>query len=109
MKHLPFFIVLAMIAGFIAGLFAQKIIKDPAVLQTENPFFKVYDYGEILYPSYACGDTMIVTNAQQLTEDMGLINGTDQEIDSLIHLWAVPYHKNSGLQPVNFEQVRYND
>jgi hypothetical protein len=101
MKHLPFFIVLAMIAGFITGVFCQR---DKLKENFKAP--GVYNYGEILYPSYACNDTMIVTNAEQLTEAMELIEGTDGEIDSIIHLYAAPYHINYGLQPINFEQVR---
>ena len=49
-----------------------------------------YKAGDILYPSYACPDTLIVVNAIGLNKGMGLIeqgiiDATDWDIDSVLH------------------------
>jgi hypothetical protein len=42
--------------------------------------------GEILLPDYACSDTLIVIDAAGLNKGMALIDGTDGEIDSVLHI-----------------------
>ena len=96
---LPLFIALS-----IVGIFGKKADKQPVSVE----YFKD---GQILLPDYACPDTLIVTNADQLNEGMalieqGIIDATDDQIDSVLHSAAVLYTANSGLQPVNFEQIR---
>jgi hypothetical protein len=50
-----------------------------------------YKNGDVLLPSYACVDTLIVLDADGLNADMalieqGVIDGTDSDIDSILHI-----------------------
>lgn len=69
----------------------------------------LFHTGEILYPDYACpNDTLIVVDGRKLTEEMNNmldnpLMGSDIDIDSVLHQSCVEYHKNSGLQPINFD------
>jgi len=76
-----------------------------------NVEYTCYHSGQLIYPSYACSDTLIVTDGEAMTKNIAdLIKntelGTDSDIDSVLHLAAVPYYKNSGLQPINFDSIQ---
>lgn len=49
--------------------------------------------GQILFPDYACSDTLIVNDAEGLNYAMGfieqgIIDGTDGDIDSILHTYC---------------------
>jgi len=65
--------------------------------------------GQILPPSYACPDSLIVTDFRGLNRgiayiEQGILDAGDYQIDSVFHTFCAPYTANSGLQPINFEQ-----
>lgn len=84
MKKWP--IHLAFLAICIGGLFyacLQDKTKEPVPVE----YFKV---GQILFPDYVCPDTLIVVDADGLNKGMGaieqgIIDGTDGDIDSILH------------------------
>ena len=59
-------------------------------------YVEYYKQGEILYPDYACPDTMIVIDAVGLNTAFGYVEqdiswGSDADIDSLIHIYCKHY------------------
>ena len=106
-------LVLSCILAFIIGgaIIGYVIGYTVANQKQENKFtvnsFVRYKTGQVLYPDYACPDTLIVTNGEQLTAEMiNLLSspeyGSDSDIDSVLHNSACQYFANHGLQPVNF-------
>jgi len=106
MKKIPFIVVyVAILTTIMYCNTGIPHLEDKADNVKQSVTFKS---GEIIYPSYACPDTLIVTDGQRLTTEMNLLiadqeRGSDFDIDSVLHLAAVKYHINSGLQPINFD------
>lgn len=95
---------LSLVIGAIVAACNGSTKQEPT--QTVNSFVR-YETGQILYPDYACSDTLIVTDGEQLTSQMiNLLSspefGSDSDIDSVLHNSACQYFANHGLQPVNF-------
>jgi len=64
----------------------------PTTTQPEK--IEYFKPGQVLYPDYACTDTLIVMDADGLNRDIkaieqGLIDATDDEIDSILHLYCI--------------------
>jgi hypothetical protein len=83
---LPFLIFLGGVILITIGCITNEkpVRKQPVSVE----YFKA---GDILYPDYACPDTLVVVNADKLNKDMalieqGIIDATDGEIDSVLHL-----------------------
>lgn len=47
-----------------------------------------YYAGQIIYPDYANSDTLIVNNAEALNTYMPTCNGSDAEINKILHLYC---------------------
>lgn len=82
MKKYP--IQLAFLCLCVGGLF-NACLKEKKPVSVE--YFKP---GDTLFPDYACPDTLIVVDAAGLNKGMalieqGIIDATDQQIDSIIH------------------------
>lgn len=92
MKHTGTIIIAACLAFCMAQLpgFNVPPEKPVTVEPVHVPYF---NEGQILEPSYACSDTLVVVDAEGLNRDMGaieqgLIEATDGEIDSVLHLYC---------------------
>ena len=89
MKPLIFF------AGLILITYFAMTTNSHFTLSESKPVFKVdradFKDGEIVLPDYAHDDTLIVLNSFKLNEAIDNCEGTDGEIDSVLHLYCKPY------------------
>ena len=87
-----------MLAGL--GLITYAIITNkPPVKEKQPVYVEYFTQGQILYPDYACPDTLIVRDAAGLNKAMAYVEqdiswGSDADCDSLIHCYAVPINEN---------------
>lgn len=89
MKPLPFFLILAMISGFIAG-YSCKNHKGNKPTHSITQFTN----GQILLPDYAHNDTLVVQDAASLNNAFDTtynkVPETDQEINDALHNYCLP-------------------
>lgn len=81
--------VLLSIVLFCAGYISRDIKFTNEQINNNKPFKN----GQILYPDYACSDTLIIVDADRLNKAFEIGNlGTDSEIDSVLHLYTSLYN-----------------
>ena len=86
-KYFPSLLIAVVGFGFITfGLMTN----EPPIKKRKPVSIAYFKQGEMLLPSYACPDTLIVINAIELNKGMalieqGIIDATDYQIDSLLH------------------------
>jgi hypothetical protein len=74
-----------------AGLtFFMYCNRQKQTFKTDRADFKA---GEIVGPDYAHDDTLIVVDADKLNTAIYNCEGTDGEIDSILHLYCKSYKK----------------
>ena len=94
MKPLHFFLVLAMVVGFMGGIFCKTIIEKHGQQQIAFDS-RPYVNGEVLLPDYVHGDTLVVLDAYNLNKVCDGVDSaitTDEGIDSVLHLYCGGYN-----------------
>lgn len=71
------------------------IIAISTVKKQSGPTFKPdranFKKGEVLLPDYAHSDTLIVVNAERLNKEIEICDGSDGDIDSVLHRNCIIY------------------